>query len=96
MVATCLSSWSVLASAAGQSAFLEEMGRVAIGQQLGSRVQQAAQQSVGQPPLLSGDQLDGMGKSALRDYARSLGVQQKAVTVKELRDRLKEHLKKPR
>ena len=79
------------------SAFLEEMGRVAIGQQLGSRVQQAAQQSVGQPPLLSDDQLDGMGKSALRDYARSLGVQhQKAVTVKELRDRLKEHLKKLR
>ena len=69
------------------------MGRAAIGQQLEIKIQQAAQQPVGQPPLLSDDQLDGMGKSALRDYARSLGVQQKAVTVKELRDRLKEHLK---
>ena len=69
--------------------FLREMGRQAYSQQLQNSLQQPA---VAQPPDPSELQLNKMGKYALRDLAKKLGLMQTAKNNDVLRDRIRKHL----
>ena len=72
---------------------MKEQGQAAIAHQLHHRLQAAAAQPVTLTITPTDAQLDSMGRIQLRAQARCHGLAQKAKSVPELKQRLKEHFK---